>query len=113
MLLSRYVKFYRSLVDSPKFSVRFVARLLTDDHRTVLGKTLSFLCRECGLNRHDLDKLTPGLVKKHIGFGSVPENAEWVPGMARELMRIRDAGYNLDGFSSVEIDEMLDYVCTK
>ena len=90
-----------------------MARLFENDHRTVLGKTLSFLCRECGLNRHQLDKLTPGLVKNHIGFDSVLENAEWVPGMARELMRMRDAGYNLDGFSSGEIDEMLDYVCTK
>ena len=112
MLLSRYVKFYRSLVESPKFTVRFVARLFEDDRRTVLGKTLSFLCRECCLNRRDLDKLTPGLVKKHVGFGSIPENGEWMSGMARELMMIRDDGYNLDGFSSLEIDEMLDYVCT-
>ena len=113
MLLSRYVKFYHSLVNSPKFSVRFVSRLFENDRRTVLGRTISYLCRECGLNRSsDLDKLTPGLVKQHVGFGLIPENGQWMASVASEFLHARDSGYSLDGFSKDEIDEMLEYVCT-
>ena len=66
MLFSRYVK----------FSVRFLARLVEGDHRTVLGKMLAYFCRECGLKSCELDKLTPGLVRRCVGFGLVPENEE-------------------------------------
>ena len=111
MLFSRYVKFYRSLVSSPKFSVRFLARLVEGDHRTVLGKTLAYLCRECGLKSCELDKLTPGLVRRCVGFGLVPENEEWVAGVATELLHIRNSELILDGFSKAEIDEMLDFMC--
>ena len=59
----------------------------------------------------ELQKLSPGLVRRYVGFGMVPENEEWVAGAAKELLRIRDSKYNLDGFSKTEIDDMLDFVC--
>ena len=46
-----------------------------------------------------------------MGFGLVPENEEWVAGVAIELLHIRNSELILDGFSKAEIDEMLDFMC--
>ena len=40
VLYARYVNFYNSAIKSPKFTVRFLARLFERDHRSTFGKTL-------------------------------------------------------------------------
>ena len=51
MLASRYSGFAQSLLDSPKYPVRVMASLCTTDNRTVSGRSLSQISRECGLAR--------------------------------------------------------------
>lgn len=41
MLMSHLAKFHKGLVNSPKFTIRFLARLGEKDQRTVLGKTVN------------------------------------------------------------------------
>ena len=47
MLATRLVRFYRNQLISPKFKMRFLIRLATDDKRTVLGRTLANISEEC------------------------------------------------------------------
>ena len=42
MLMARLVNFYKSSLNSPKFTVRFLARLAEKDFRTTLGQTLEY-----------------------------------------------------------------------
>ena len=52
MLASRYVGFYHGLVNSTKFSVRYLARLAERDMRTVKGKTLNYILEQCNMDRN-------------------------------------------------------------
>ena len=49
MLASRYTGFVKSLLTSPKYPVRVLARLCATDNRTVMGCSLSQIGRECGI----------------------------------------------------------------
>ena len=51
MLASQYSGFAQSLLNSPRYPVRVMASLCTTDNRTVLGRSLSQISRECGLAR--------------------------------------------------------------
>ena len=88
MLLSRFAKFHKSLLNSPKFSVRFLARLLEGDQRTVFGRMLDRLKIEC--NTADIHDLNTKQVKDKVVFVSPLENGESVGALACELLELRD-----------------------
>ena len=110
MLSSRYVTFYRSLILSAKLPVRFLARLYEADNRTVLGRTLATLCRLCSVT--NLSSLTSQCVKNKLKYFEVPEPEEWRVDMVTELLRLRKEKLSLPEFSSEEIKNILDFVCT-
>ena len=110
MLSSRYVAFHRSLISSTKLPVRFLARLLEKDQRTVLGKTLYNLTRQCSVP--DITFLTPECVKKKLKYFSIPEHEQWRSNMVTELLQLRVDSLSLPGFSLEEIKTIPDYVCT-
>ena len=47
LIISRYVSFYRSLIENKKFPVRFLARISDHDQPTVLGRILSTISSLC------------------------------------------------------------------
>ena len=110
VLLGRYIGFHESLVNSPKFTVRYLARLFENDLRTVLGRTLRTLVMDFGVS--DARKLSSKLVKKGFKYAAVPPGSEWKDGLALELISGRDLGLELLDFTRTEIDEMLTFVCT-
>ena len=111
MLMSRLVTFYRGLVNSPKFTVRFLARLAAKDHRTVLGKTLHYLLDQCDLQ--EVDDLSPSIVKKKLLYNSASQNLNWQVSMATELLKARNKEVFIDGFNDEEINLIFDYICTE
>ena len=112
ILLARYATCYQSLVNSPKFVVRFMARLLERDQRTVLGKILEYMLNICKLQSSELYKLKSGIIKSKCIFEATPSGHEWVPLIAHELLELRGTDMEVAGFSNDEIDEMLSFVCT-
>ena len=112
VLYARYVKFYQSMINSPKFSIRFLARLFEKDKRSVLGKTLRHTLDVCNLNSRNIDHLTPSLVKRKMEYVRTPAGHEWVADMAQELINVRDSKIEVHGFMTDEIIDMLDFVCT-
>ena len=111
MLASRFFSFFKSLVNSPKFSVRFLARLAERDMRTVMGRTLAFLLDQCQVESGNLEKLSPGLIKRSLKYACTPGDDLWRIQLALELKAIRDNKTTLDGFSRDEVVEMLSYAC--
>ena len=107
LLASRYTTFYRSLVDSKKFPVRYLARISEDDNRTVIGKTLSFLKTTCNVS--DLSLLRPSLVKQYMVYKHVPDCDQWRVYLAKELLEARIGG--IPGFSNDEINDLLNFAC--
>ena len=112
MIASRYVTFYRSLVNSEKFGVRFLAKLNERDQRTVLGKTLSSLLGQCGLHESRLRELCASIVKRKLTYFSVPEIEQWRVPMLQELLRIRDGNLLLENMGQQDINEIIEHLCT-
>ena len=111
LLMARFVSFHKGLLKSHKFTVRFLARMLENDQRTVHGKTLEYLLDQCKLST--VNDLTPRIVKKTLKFESVPPELDWQVSLAKELLDIRRGGLVIDGFTKEETDLMLNYVCTE
>ena len=112
MLLSRFVKFHQNLLKSPKFSVRYLARITENDMTTVMGNNLYSILKKCNLDGSQIDRLTPSFVKKNVKYQEAPVNSAWMVNLADEVMNIRNGNSRLDGFSTSELEELLQYVCT-
>ena len=108
MLASRYSGFAQSLLDSPKYPVRVMASLCTTDRRTVLGRSLSKISRECGLARWDSDKISSTMFKKEMKYFLVPPAEKWRTGFLGELL---DNRLKVPGFDDDDIQEMVNYLC--
>ena len=108
MLATRLVRFYRAQLDSPKFRVRFLVRLAENDMRTVLGRSLDSIAKECN---HDVETLTPYLVKSKLRYAAVPIGQEWKLPLVTELYSLKCNEKSLPGFTYDEIDAMLQYIC--
>ena len=68
MLASRYVTFYKSLINSSKFHVRFLARINELDQRTLLGKTLQSILEMCQIPGSRPQDLNAHLVKSKCKY---------------------------------------------
>ena len=110
MLCSRYVGFYKSLIQSSKLSVRILAKLFKGDQRTVLGRTLFTLCRLS--DAQNTDSISCQTVKKNVKYFVVPEAEAWRVDMVSELLKLRKETLSLPGFNLEEIQDILDSVCT-
>ena len=110
MLMSRLITFYRGLVNSPKFTIRFLGRLVGEDLRTVLGNTLQYLLVECDLM--DVDDLSSAVVKKKLMYENASQDKGWQVSIAKELYRAKSKEVYIDGFSDEEINLIFDHICT-
>ena len=111
MLLSRYFGFYKELVKSPKFTVRYLARLNENDLRTVSGRTLHYLAESCGAENGTWDQISSGKVKRSVKYAS--DGQDWRSIMGIELLNAKQGMYEVCGFSNEELEDLLKFVCTE
>ena len=106
MLASRYIGFVNSLLSSPKYCMRVMARTFMDDMRTVVGRTIRLISAEC---RSSFETLTPAMVKKEMSYYRVPDGDEWRVGALSELL---NNTLVIPGFTTEEIDDIKNHLCT-
>ena len=109
MIASRYVTFHKSLVNSKKFPVRFLARLNEMDYRTVLGRTLNSIADQCGVQ--GLECLSATQVKKKCSYFLVPEAEQWRLPILQELLEIRSGNLLTENLNKNEVDVMIENIC--
>ena len=110
MLASRFVSFHDSLINSKKFSIRFLARLFESDMRTVYGRNLHEIASLCNVDHR---QLTPKIVKSKLKYREVSDEDQWRVRMGKELLELRDKETkHLPGFTADEQAEVLHYICT-
>ena len=101
MIASRYVTFYRSLVNCNKLGFRFLARLNDSDHRTVLSRTLRRILDDCRLTGSGLGQLNAQLVKKNLLYFMVPDGEQWRIPLIQELLQLRQGHLVVDKLVSI------------
>ena len=110
--MSKFVSFHNSLITSKKFPIRFLARVLEKDLRSVYGQNVNGIALLCGIDANELNKLKPALVKDKVKYKPTPVGQQWKVILCKELLNLRDNnGIGLPGFSAEEHKEILDHVC--
>ena len=85
-LMSRFVNFYSSLLESPSNEVKIMATLVKKDARSTTAKNLELIQKESGL---DSTNLTAKGVRCAVPRTPVPENMEWTISLLPKLLEQR------------------------
>lgn len=109
LICSRYVQFVDSLLSCKKLSIRLLAYLSKDDHRTVLCKNLNSIASDCNGQRNLLDKK---FVKQNLRFCNIEPNLAWRVPILKELIDIRSNDYDLPQFEGQDIATMINFLCS-
>ena len=112
VVASRYITFYKTLLESKKKPVRYLARLNGSDLRTVMGRTLQKLTSLLKMNTNKPEELTAGYIKRNLKYFEVPADKEWRVPICNELLDIRHGDTELKGFTTEECIDMLSYICS-
>ena len=110
MLASRYITFHKSLVNSGKFPVRFLARIKEKDRRTTLCRTLHTNLGLCKLPESSLETISATTVKRMARYMKVPPQEQWRLPLLTELLKVRSCYLELGQFVNEEVDSMILYL---
>ena len=108
MLSRRFAKFMPSLVCSTKSSISYLARLVRYDNRTLAGRTVSRLSRECKVDR---GSLTVSTINKAVRYFPVPEGELWRIDITKELLNVKRGCLTVGDFDYLEIEQMINFLC--
>ena len=108
MLCSRFVSFMEAVSKGTKGSVRYLANLVRNDRRTLVGRTLTRIAEDCDTQRA---VLSTSSVKNLVYWKPLVEN-EWRIPMLRELVKVQVGESSLDGFDENEVTAMIDDIST-
>ena len=86
MLCRRLVKFWESLRQCKKGSVRFLFNLVYDDRRTLTGRSVSKIAADCEVDRSKLDMRQASKVR----YLPPPPGEMWRLPFLEELLEIRN-----------------------
>ena len=107
LLCSRLVKFLGSLRTSLKSSIRYLASLVYDDRRTLVGKTVGRIALDCMVDRSRLNEQN---VRNMKYFAPLPED-EWKLELLQELLLVRNGKAEVPGVSNAEVGAIIDEIC--
>ena len=87
-LLSRYVKFFKSLVNSSSVEIRLLANIVSQDRSSTTGMNLAKLANETNLNPWTA---TPAMIREalHETDQTVPPTDTWRLPYLEKLLKLR------------------------
>ena len=92
-----------------KPTINMLAKMYEKDLQTVYGNNLSKIAKLC---EKEIDELCPMLVKNVIGYRKVPEEEEWRIPIITEMLFARENNVEIEGLSRIDINGIINYVCT-
>ena len=105
-LFRRFLNFYASLRDCPKYEVRHLFNLQKSNVSSSFGRNCIYLCRE--FNVRNMDQI----VREDIANPYVTSDSNaWKIPFLKELISLRD-GYAYSDLTKRELLDIIDYVCT-
>ena len=110
-LLARWVKFFQSLLSSSSPEVATIARVAAGDLRTTTGGN-NYMITKLGL---DANTATPAEVREKLRESEPEESEEDMArlGLLLELLEQRGASFYAGEEKDNDLNEIIDYLCTK
>ena len=107
MLCRRLVKFWESLRQCKKGSVRFLFNLVYDDRRTLTGRSVSKIATDCEVDRSKLDMRQVSKVR----YFPPPPGEMWRLPFLEELLEVMNGRAEVPGLRQEEIRDMIEEIC--
>ena len=107
MLCSRLMRFLETLKICTKSIVRYLASLVQDDRRTLMGRTLTKFAFDSNVER---GSLTTRIIRK-MRYSTPPLDEQWRVPLLRELLDVRDGRAAIPGADPQHIDHMISEIC--
>jgi hypothetical protein len=116
MLIIRYVKFLQSMKKSSKLAVQFLLQKVSNDVSTITGKNIRYILDRIG-HGQDIFNVKTNWLKNNLKFCEIPEIEKWRVNFVEEIINVKQNILSIDHdndsfFSSEQLSEILDYICT-
>ena len=92
-----------------KTNYRLISALNKYDNRTIYGKYIYNIGKECQVNKELID---PETVKTNLTYFKIPIEEEWRIDMMHNLINIKMGEFTVENFEDEELHNLLDFVCT-
>ena len=105
-LLKRFVKFHDKLCNSTKPEVRHLCNIQKFDCRSTFGRNYFNILKEykiCDIHELDTNNISMPI--------DINENDKWILLFLKELLNVRDGTLETN-LSALEINDIIDYLCT-
>ena len=112
-LLSRYMKFIKSLKSCDKPSIQYLCEVVRNDHHSQMGKILTYISQTCDVDFCEIDSLSQNEVKKQHTYFTPSQDDEWKIKISKELHAARRGKFEIPGFKDEEILTIFNFICTK
>ena len=109
LLIKRFLQFTRQILDSPKKAIKNMYKLIREDCQSVTGSNLRNIMLL--VNKHSVLDLVPDDAL-HVPYYEITENQLWRKEMANEITEAKFGNLVIDGFTTKELNVILEYVCT-
>ena len=107
--MKRFLRFIQQIENSPKLLPNQLLRTIRNDCRSTTGSNLRNILLLT--KKHDSTMLVPSDVLE-IDYLPVPEEDKWKISLVKELIDVKWGEASIGVFSTNEIDDMLDHICT-
>ena len=108
-LMKRFLNFVKQIENSPKVLPKLLLQTIRHDSRSTTGSNLRNILLLT--RKYDISKLVP-LDALEIQYEPILEENKWKIGMTKELIDVKWGEAGIDNFSTTEIYEILEHICT-
>ena len=108
-LMKRFLNFVQQIENSPKVLPKLLLETIRNDSRSTTGSNLRNILL---LTRnYDISKLVPHDALE-IQYEPIQKENEWKIDMTKELIDVKWGEAGIENFSTTEIDDILEHICT-
>ena len=109
LLLLRFMSFLRQIKSSAKSVPKDLLRVIENDTRSTTGNNIRNILRLTqrvkieDVSKHDI---------QNICYCPIPNNEEWRIPFIKEIIEARNSSVEVVGFTSDELSDILEYLCS-
>ena len=89
--------------------INLISVLNKYDNRTIYGRNIYNIAKECQVNK---DLIDPATVKSNLTYFKIPIDEEWRIDMMHNLINIKIGDFSVENFEDEEVNSLLSFVCT-
>ena len=109
VLQKRFLSFIDQILKSKKRLPKLMLNVIKDDIRSNTGKNLRGILLQT--NKLNVNQLTVS-DSQQLKYHPIDENQKWKIKVIKEVLSTRNEELTVDGFSSMELEEILFHLCS-